>query len=68
METYDNKLNYRSLPDELAFMHQDTTLREKRKRWHKSLTKDVYVEEAVSVLKDLGLANIKNRKVKTLKK
>jgi carboxyl-terminal processing protease len=68
METYDNKLNYRSLPDELAFMLQDTTLREKRKRWHKSLTKDVYVEEAVSVLKDLGLANIKNRKVKTLKK
>ena len=60
MDNYDNKLSYRSLPDELALMLKDTTLSEKRKRWHKSLTKDVYVEEAVNVLEALELANIKN--------
>ncbi len=64
---YDNKLNYRSLPDEIALMKQDTTLREKRKRWHKSLSKDIYVEEAVNVLEDLKLTNIKAAKVADIK-
>jgi carboxyl-terminal processing protease len=60
IDEYDNELSYRSLPYELELMKQDTTLREKRKRWHKSLAKDVYVEEAVSVLQDLKLNNIRN--------
>ena len=64
---YDNKLNYRSLPDEIALMKQDTTLREKRKRWHKSLSRDIYVEEAVNVLADLKLTNIKAAKVADIK-
>lgn len=61
IDEYDNKLNYRSLPSEMETMKQDTTLREKRKRWHKSLAKDVYVEEAVNVLQDLKLNNIKSK-------
>ena len=60
LDTYDNKLRYRSLADELVLMREDTTLVEKRKRWHKNLTKDVYVEEAISVLQDLKQASIKN--------
>lgn len=64
---YDNKLNYRSLPNEIALMKQDTTLQEKRKRWHKSLAKDIYVEEAVNVLEDLKLNNIRNGKVAKIK-
>lgn len=67
LDEYDNKLSYRSLPGELDLMRQDTTLSEKRKRWHKSLTKDVYVEEAISVLEDLKIANIKNGKVAKVK-
>ena len=31
-------------------MEQDTVLKEKRKRWHESLAKDVYIEEALNVL------------------
>ena len=61
IDEYDNMLNYRSLPSEMETMKQDTTLREKRKRWHKSLAKDVYVEEAVNVLQDLKLNNIKSK-------
>lgn len=67
IDNYDNKLNYRSLPSEIALMKQDTTLREKRKRWHKNLAKDVYVEEAVNVLQDLKINNIRNNKVSNVK-
>ena len=48
-------------------MKQDTTLTEKRKRWHKSLAKDIYVEEAVNVLEDLKMSTIKRAKVATIK-
>ena len=67
LDSYDNMLSYRSLPKELVLMREDTTLVEKRKRWHKNLTKDVYLEEAISVLQDLKLANMKNGNTSTLK-
>ncbi|MDC8003034.1 carboxy terminal-processing peptidase [Aureisphaera galaxeae] len=67
IEEYDNKLDYRSLPSEIALMKQDTTLREKRKRWHKNLAGDIYVEEAVNVLQDLKMNNIRNGKVAKIK-
>ncbi|MCW8980954.1 MAG: carboxy terminal-processing peptidase [Altibacter sp.] len=67
IDNYDNKLSYRSLPYEIELMRQDTTLREKRKRWHKNLAKDIYVEEAVHVLEDLKLNNIKKGKMANIK-
>jgi carboxyl-terminal processing protease len=67
VDKYDNKMNYTSLADEIALMKQDTTLREKRKRWHKNLAKDIYVEEAVNVLIDLKMSNIKAGKVADIK-
>lgn len=67
IDEYDNRLSYRSLPSEIEMMKQDTTLREKRKRWHKNLSKDIYVEEAVNVLQDLKLSNIKAGKVANIK-
>ena len=38
---------------------QDSTLQKKRERWHESLSKDVYVEEAVNVLNDLRMSSMK---------
>lgn len=67
IDEYDNKMNYRSLSNEIALMKQDTVLREKRKRWHKNLAKDIYVEEAVNVLQDLKLNNIKKNTVTEIK-
>ena len=67
INTYDNKLSYKSLPSEVEMMRQDTVLREKRKRWHKSLAKDIYVEEAVNVLQDLRLNNIRAGKFAKIK-
>ena len=46
-------------------MQKDSILKEKRKRWHVSLSKDVYVEEALNVLNDLKLSYaIKNNVAK----
>lgn len=67
IDEYDNQLTFESLPYETALMKQDTTLSEKRKRWHKNLSKDMYIEEAVNVLEDLKLNNIKAGKVADIK-
>jgi carboxyl-terminal processing protease len=67
IDEYDNKLSYQSLPYEIKLMKQDTTLSDKRKRWHKNLSKDIYVEEAVSVLEDLKISNIRRGKVADIK-
>jgi carboxyl-terminal processing protease len=50
---YKNNLKFTSLPYELDVMSKDVTLKEKRERWHESLSKDIYVEEALNVLDDL---------------
>lgn len=54
---YKNDLVFKSLPYETELMSKDSVLKEKRERWHQSLSKDVYVEEAINVLFDLKLAN-----------
>ena len=53
LDAYDSKLNFSSLKYEEALFLKDSILREKRNRWHKELARDLYVQEAVNVLKDL---------------
>ncbi len=53
LNNYDSKLSFSSLKYEEALFTKDSVLREKRNRWHKELARDLYVEEAVNVLKDL---------------
>lgn len=64
IDKYSNQLKFESLPYEIELMAEDSTLLEKRKRWHKNLGKDIYVEEAIHVLEDLKLTNIKVADVK----
>ncbi|WP_298997313.1 carboxy terminal-processing peptidase [Flagellimonas sp. S174] len=59
LRDYDSELTFESLRYETELFTQDSVLREKRNRWHKNLAKDIYVEEAINVLKDLKLNNIK---------
>ncbi|RXJ49981.1 carboxy terminal-processing peptidase [Gelidibacter gilvus] len=57
---YKTNLTYSSLPYENELMAADSILKEKRDRWHKALSQDVYVEEALNVLNDLrGTYSIK---------
>ncbi|KAA1247416.1 carboxy terminal-processing peptidase [Aquimarina sp. RZ0] len=62
LNDYKTNLSFESLPYEKDLMKKDTILEEKRKRWHKSLSKDVYVEEALSVLEDMKINNIRRSK------
>lgn len=64
---YKSNLTYNSLPYEKELFTVDTTLAEKRERWHKSLTSDIYMEEAVNVLEDLKVNNIKKSGVANIK-
>lgn len=50
---YKNQLKFTSLPYENEAMKTDLALKEKRIRWHESLAKDIYVDEALNVLGDL---------------
>ena len=50
-------------------MQKDASLKEKRERWHESLSKDIYVEEALNVLDDLQSKPVVKKTVPvTLKK
>lgn len=61
---YKTKLEYISLPYELEAIEKDSSLGEKRERWHKNLKKDVYVEEAINVLEDLRKQTVGSKLVK----
>ncbi|RZK08820.1 MAG: tail-specific protease, partial [Flavobacterium sp.] len=60
---YKNKLQFKSLPSEMALMEKDSLFKEKRVRWHESLAKDVYVEEALNVLSDMQSKNVAKAKL-----
>lgn len=50
---YKNNLVFKSLPYENLEIAKDASLKEKREAWHKALSKDIYVEEALNILDDL---------------
>jgi carboxyl-terminal processing protease len=56
---YKNLFEFQSLPYELDAMKKDNVLKEKRDRWHESLSKDIYIEEAIHILNDLQSENNK---------
>ena len=53
----ETKLNFESPKYEFPLMEKDSVLADKRTAWHKNLAKDIYVAEALNVLKDLKLKN-----------
>lgn len=52
---YDSKLTFQSPKHELENLKKDEDLKMKRERWHKNLSKDMYVAEALNVLSQLKL-------------
>ncbi|WP_165499060.1 carboxy terminal-processing peptidase [Gramella sp. KN1008] len=63
IKDYKTDLTYNSLPYEEELFVNDTVLKEKRQRWHESLSKDVYMEEAINLLSDMKMNNITRNKV-----
>lgn len=68
LSDYKSNLTYESLPAETALFSLDTVLAEKRERWHKNLSSDIYMEEAVHVLEDMKMNNIKKSSIAEAKK
>ena len=67
LSEYKTDLTFQSLPYEIELMAQDSVLKEKRNRWHQSLAKDVYIEEALNVLNDLKMTYAIKNKVANVK-
>ena len=67
---YSNNLNFTSLPYETDLMKTDLALKDKREDWHKNLSRDIYIEEAINVLDDLQVktSNIKKNVITKNKK
>ena len=61
LKDYKTDLSFTSLPYEEELFKADSTLQEKRERWHKDLSRDVYVEEAINVLSDIKRNNMKHK-------
>ena len=51
---------FKSLPYEEDLIEKDSVLGIKRDRWHKSLNKDLYIDEALNVLSDLRFSYIED--------
>jgi carboxyl-terminal processing protease len=54
LSDYTTNLSFESLAYEKPIMANDSVLRIKRERWHESLGKDIYMDEALNVLTDLN--------------
>ncbi len=63
IKDYKTDLTYQSLPYEKELFANDTILKEKRERWYESLSKDVYMEEAINLLSDMKMNNITRNKL-----
>lgn len=51
---FKSDLVFNALPHERTKMREDSLFKEKRTRWFESLSKDIYVQEALYVLEDLS--------------
>lgn len=52
---YESNLTFNSPKYELPLMEKDSILAKKREIWHKNLKKDIYMEEALTVLSELEI-------------
>lgn len=53
LDEYSSNYKFKSLQYEIDLINNDSVLGIKRRRWHKSLNKDIYIDEALNVLSDL---------------
>ena len=60
LDDYSMEYTFNSLPYEINLISSDSVLGMKRERWHKSLSKDIYIEEALNVLSDLRFSYLEN--------
>lgn len=52
LSKYKNGFNFKPVNYEIPLIEKDTVLAERRKKWQEAMGKDIYLQEAVRVLKD----------------
>ena len=57
LSKYSNDLNFKLLKSEKEYIMSNKEFLSNRNRWHKNLTKDIYISEGVNILKQLSLIN-----------
>lgn len=57
LSKYSNDLNFKLLKSEKDYIMSNKELLSNRNRWHKNLTKDIYISEGVNILKQISLIN-----------
>ena len=57
LSKYSNDLNFKLLKSEKDYIMSNKEILSNRNRWHKNLTKDIYISEGVNILKQLSLIN-----------
>lgn len=62
ISNYKYDVTFKSLAHEEILMQKDTVLASTKKRWHQSLSKDLYIEEALNVLGELKPVYYKRKK------
>ena len=55
LNKYENTLNFKLLKTEKQYIMSNKELLSSRNRWHRNLTKDLYLEEGVKALEMLSL-------------
>ena len=60
---YRNGLSFEALPYEKEIFAKDSILKEKRVRWYEDMKRDVYIDEAFNILKDLNVSFSNNQVV-----
>ncbi len=63
LQDFRNGLQFGALPDEKLDFEANPDLEEKRMRWYEALQKDLYVDEAVSILESLKLRFLPTKKL-----
>ena len=63
LNEFNNSLSFYPTRIDLEKISNDSILIKKRERWEETLSKDIYLEEAINILKDLNRFNINYKKV-----
>ena len=63
LNEFNNSLSFYPTKIDLEKISNDSILTKKRERWEETLSKDIYLEEAVNILKDLNRFDIDYKKV-----
>ena len=63
LNEFTNALSFYPTKNDFDKISNDSILTKKRERWEETLTKDIYIDEAVNILNDLNKVSINYKKV-----